>query len=102
METAAVSGISGDFGYINIGYIDGVYKISVRGLSVFGSVNNLIVVLTYQFSQWQHHGGTGGLFHPLNLKSRQKLSKKNGIKLIGYTFRLKNYVFRAGAATEFT
>ena len=25
-------------------------------------------------------------------KSRQKLSKKKGIKLVGYTFRLKNYV----------
>ena len=29
---------------------------------------------------------------PPNPKSRQKLSKKNGIKLVGYTFRLKNHV----------
>ena len=45
---------------------------------------------------------------PPNPKSPQKLSKKNGMKLVGYTFRLKNYVkipsitlrfFRAGAAT---
>ena len=56
-------------------------------------------------------GGLGGLVHP-NSQSRQKLSMKNGIKLVGYTFRLKNYVkippppiplrfFRAGAATEY-
>ena len=46
---------------------------------------------------------------PPILKSRQKFSMKNGIKLVGYTFRLRNYVkippislrfFRAGAATE--
>ena len=52
-------------------------------------------------------GGLGGLSPP-NPKSRQKLSKKNGIRLVGYTFRLRNYVkipfislgfFRAGAAT---
>ena len=52
-------------------------------------------------------GGLGG-FVPPNSQSRQKLSMKNGIKLVGYTFRLKNYVkippislrfFRAGAAT---
>ena len=43
----------------------------------------------------QHSGGaTGGLggFVPPNSQSRQKLSMKNGIKLVGYTFRLKNYV----------
>ena len=52
--------------------------------------------------QWPRHGGNWGT-------SWQKLSKKNGIKLVGYTFRLKNYVkilpislglLRAGAATE--
>ena len=35
--------------------------------------------------------GTGGTCPP-NPKSRQKLSKKNGVKLVGYIFRLKNYV----------
>ena len=53
-------------------------------------------------------GGTGGALSPPIPKSRQKLSKKNGIKLVRYTFRLKNYVkipqislrfFRPGAAT---
>ena len=29
---------------------------------------------------------------PPNWQSWQKLSKKNGIKLVGYTFRLKNHV----------
>ena len=29
---------------------------------------------------------------PPNPKSRQKFSKKNGIKLVGYTVRLQNYV----------
>ena len=33
----------------------------------------------------------GGLVTP-NPKSRQTLSKKNGLNLVGYTFRLKNYV----------
>ena len=33
-------------------------------------------------------GGLGG-FVPPNPKSRQKLSKKNGIKSVGYTFRFK-------------
>ena len=51
--------------------------------------------------------GDWGLI-PQNPKGRQKLSKKNGIRLVGYIFRLKNYVkislsfvrfFRAGAAT---
>ena len=38
-------------------------------------------------------GGIGGIRPPPPiLKSRQKLSKKNGIKLVGYTFRLKDYV----------
>ena len=39
-------------------------------------------------------GATGdwGDSSPLILKSRQKLSMKTGIKLVGYTFRLKNYV----------
>ena len=41
-------------------------------------------------------GATGGagkiLSLPPNPKSRQKLSKKNGIRFIGYTFRLKNSV----------
>ena len=38
-------------------------------------------------------GGVGaeGLVPP-NPKGGQKLSKKNGIKLVGCTFRLKNYV----------
>ena len=53
-------------------------------------------------------GGTGGDLSPPITKSRQKLSMKNGIKLVGYTLRMKNYVeippislrfFRAGAAT---
>ena len=53
-------------------------------------------------------GGTGGDSSPPILKSRQKLSMKNGIKLVGCTFRLKNYFkippislrfFRAGAGT---
>ena len=35
--------------------------------------------------------GLGGLVPP-NPKSRQKLSKKNAINLVGYTLRLKNYV----------
>ena len=51
-------------------------------------------------------GGLGGLVPPI-LKIRHKLSMKNGIKLVGYTFRLKIHVkippislrfFRAGAA----
>ena len=33
----------------------------------------------------------GGLVPP-NPKSWQKLSKKNGVKLVGYTFRLENYL----------
>ena len=58
---------------------------------------------------WRHRGGAGGNSSPPILKSWQKFSMKNGIKLVGYTFRLKNYVkippislrfFRAGAATE--
>ena len=54
-------------------------------------------------------GGLGDLPPPPNPESQQKLSKKNGIKLVGYTFRLKKYFkspppislgfFRAGAAT---
>ena len=45
-------------------------------------------------SQWRRHGGDWGGIRPPPpiLKSRQKLSMKNGIKLVGYTFRLKNYV----------
>ena len=35
-------------------------------------------------------GGWGDL--PLQVLKLAKLSKKNGIKLVGYTFRLKNYV----------
>ena len=65
--------------------------------------------MPHTIAQWQRHGG-GGLrgFSPSNPKSPQRLPKKNGIKLVGYTFRLKNYVkiplislgfFRAGAAT---
>ena len=38
--------------------------------------------------QWRRLGGTC----PPMIKRRQKLSKKNGIKLVGYIFRLKNYV----------
>ena len=54
-------------------------------------------------------GDWGGLV-PSSTKSRQKLSMKNGIKLVGYTLRVKNYVkippisfrfFRACAATGF-
>ena len=42
--------------------------------------------------QWRRRGGgLGGQVAPIP-KSRQKLSKKNGIKLVGYTFRLENYV----------
>ena len=49
--------------------------------------------VNYSPNQWRRHGGTGGDSSPPPiLKSRQKLSKKNGIKLVGYTFRLKNYV----------
>ena len=56
-------------------------------------------------------GTTGGLEGTRLPKSQRsaKLLKKNGIKLAGYTFRLKNYVkippstffgyFKAGAAT---
>ena len=33
-------------------------------------------------------GGDWGDLSPPNPNSRQKLSKKNGIKLVGYTFRL--------------
>ena len=40
--------------------------------------------------QWRRHGGDWGGFVPPNSQSRQKLSMKNGIKLVGYTFRLKN------------
>ena len=53
-------------------------------------------------------GGSGGLVPP-SPKRRQRLSKENGIKLVWYTFRLKNYtkiplphfcrVFIAGATT---
>ena len=55
-------------------------------------------------------GGLGG-FVPPNPKSRQELSKKNGIKSVGYTFRFKKKsksppisvgFFRAGAATAGT
>ena len=35
---------------------------------------------------------SGGARGGPNPKSRQKFSKKNAIKLVGYTFRLKNYV----------
>lgn len=38
--------------------------------------------------QWWRHGGIG----VPDSKSRQKFSKKNDIKIAGYTFRLKNYV----------
>ena len=52
-------------------------------------------------------GGLGGLVPP-NPKNSKKLSKKNGIKLVRYTFTLKNYAkipstsfgFLAGATTE--
>ena len=52
-------------------------------------------------------GGDWGDFPPISQRSL-KLSKKNGIKLVGYTFRRKNYVkipptsfefVRAGATT---
>ena len=57
-------------------------------------------------------GGWGGFVPPSSPKSRQILSRKYCIKLVGYTFRLKNCViiplppistgfFRAGAATAF-
>ena len=36
-------------------------------------------------------GGGGGLSHPSS-KILQKLTKRNGIKLVGYTFGMKNYV----------
>ena len=58
---------------------------------------------------WRRHGGgLGRIRPPPILKSRRTLSMKNGTKLVGYTYRLKNYVkippislrfFRAGAAT---
>ena len=37
-----------------------------------------------------------------NPKSRQKLSKKNGIKLVGYSFRLKNYVKNLPLLSDFS
>ena len=49
--------------------------------------------------QWRHHGGIGGTTDP---KSRQKLSKKNEIKLVGYTFRLKNYVKISPLLSDFS
>ena len=36
-------------------------------------------------------GGTGGLVPPRS-KKLAKLSKKNVMKLVGYTFRTKNYI----------
>ena len=36
-------------------------------------------------------GGTVGDLPP-NPKSQQKLSKKSGMELVGYTFRLKHYI----------
>ena len=56
--------------------------------------------------KWRHHGG-GGLGD--SSEKSAKLSKKNGVELVGYTFRQKNYVkipvptsfgfFRANVAT---
>ena len=40
-------------------------------------------------------------FFTPNPKSRQKLSKKNGIELVGYTFRLKNYVKIPSSLSDF-
>ena len=37
-------------------------------------------------------GRTGRDLSPPNPESRQKLSKKNGITLVGYTYRSKNYI----------
>ena len=62
----------------------------------------------FKLMQWRRHGGgLEALAPPPIPRSRQKLAVKNGMKLVGYTFRLKNYVkipppisLRVGAATE--
>ena len=57
----------------------------------FQKVQYLLKQNQYDLNSGGAKGGLRGLVSP-NLKSRQKFSKKNGIKLVGYTFRLKNYV----------
>ena len=45
--------------------------------------------------------GDWGNGHP-NPKSRQQLSKENGVRLVGYTFRLKNYVEIPPSLSDFS
>ena len=47
--------------------------------------------LALRFSQWQRHRGTWGICPPISQKSA-KIVKENGMKLVGYAFRLKKYV----------
>ena len=57
----------------------------------FGLASGNRIATGTSFTPMAAPRGTGGIRPPI-LKSRQKLSMKNGIKLVGYTFRLKNYV----------
>ena len=59
--------------------------------TAFTNVLLLPWVVLCSGGQWRRHGGLRRLV-PLDSKSRQKLSKKNDIKLVGYTFREENDV----------
>ena len=54
-----------------------------------------------EYVQWWRPGGGGGTVVPPNPESRQKLSKKDGIESVGYTFRLKDYVKSSPPPTSF-